>query len=355
MRLRIPRRLLVALVSMTALAGLAHPAYGQATFTAPGVTVYTHPDAFAAATARFASPTVVGFDELDASPCNNTWVGRAPFDGNTYAHSGITFSSPNGYPLYIAPGGSSGCPLFWNESNSLSVRQFPFDDNADDGNDDDLFALVQPGRHAVGFTLVDNGSHAPDEFVQFLDNTGDVIAQMPIPFDFRPFRAFAGIVSEKRRIGAIIVIERAFDGDDVNYDDFRLVSKRGGGGSGGGEHMYLLTSPMSWQNAEAQAVALGGHLATLNDAAEEAALRQRFGTLEYFWIGFNDIATEGVWQWASGQPITYTNWCTGEPNNFNDEDAAIINWAHGPGFGDCWNDLNPDAQLRGIVEIEPKK
>jgi hypothetical protein len=327
------------------LAAAAFTASSPAAYGGPPAT-YTHPDAFAAATADLGRSTVVDFEDIDASPCNNTWVGREPFDGNTYARSGITFSNPNGYPLYIAP----GC-LFWNESNSLSVRQFPFDDNADDGNDDDLTARLVPPRHAVGFTLVDNGSHEPDEFVQFLDPGGHVIAQVPLPFDFEPFRAFVGIVSEERPVAAINVVERSFDGDDVDYDDFTMVSRRGRGTHG--QPFYRLTEPMSWQDAEQQAVAWGGHLATLNDAAEEAALRERFGTLEYFWIGFNDIATEGSFEWVSGEPITYTNWCSGEPNNFNDEDAAIINWAHGPGFGDCWNDLNPSAHLRGIVEIEP--
>lgn len=117
-------------------------------------------------------------------------------------------------------------------------------------------------------------------------------------------------------------------------------------------HLYVATGPLAWRDAELQAVAWGGHLVTLTDAAEETWVRETFGKLEYFWIGLNDIAVEGTFVWASGEPVAYTNWCVGEPNNFNDEDAAIINWAHAPlQFGDCWNDLNPAAQLRGIVEL----
>lgn len=117
-------------------------------------------------------------------------------------------------------------------------------------------------------------------------------------------------------------------------------------------HSYRLTAQLTWSDAEAEAVALGGHLATLNDAAEEAWVRETFGTLEHFWIGFNDIETEASWLWSSGEPVSYTNWCTGEPNDFNGEDAAIVNWGHAPEtFGDCWNDLAVGGGHRGVVEI----
>jgi len=31
------------------------------------------------------------------------------------------------------------------------------------------------------------------------------------------------------------------------------------------------------------------------------------------WIGFNDLGAEGIFQWASGQPVTYTNWASSYP------------------------------------------
>ena len=129
-------------------------------------------------------------------------------------------------------------------------------------------------------------------------------------------------------------------------------------------HYYKLTAPMNWLDAEAQAIEWDGHLVTLNSWEEESWIKTVFGENEYFWIGFNDIAEEGNWVWSSGEPVTYTNWDEGEPNDCGGwgpdcepEDAAVMNWAvcidPEPGkccYGDKWNDLSIGASLQGIVE-----
>ncbi len=132
-------------------------------------------------------------------------------------------------------------------------------------------------------------------------------------------------------------------------------------------NQYFLTTSTTWTDAHAQAVAAGGNLVTINDAAEQNWLSSVFGTTELFWIGLTDRVTEGVFQWVSGQPVTYTNWAPREPNNYQPlrgplrgEDYVNMNW-HGAsrqrGFQENnWND-NPNLVFgrlpaRGIVEIE---
>ena len=34
------------------------------------------------------------------------------------------------------------------------------------------------------------------------------------------------------------------------------------------------------------------------------------------WLGFNDLTTEGTWVRETGEPVTYTNWAPGEPNDY---------------------------------------
>lgn len=115
-----------------------------------------------------------------------------------------------------------------------------------------------------------------------------------------------------------------------------------------GGHDYFLTATTKyWTDAESEAVAAGGHLVTINDAAEESWLRTTFGT-SLLWIGFTDQTAEGTWVWISGEPVTYTNWAPGEPNNLGNEDYAVMNWS-----GIKWNDLANTYNYYGIIEVAP--
>lgn len=122
-------------------------------------------------------------------------------------------------------------------------------------------------------------------------------------------------------------------------------------------HAYLLLSSSSWTDAEAEAEALGGHLATINDAGENAWVQSAFSAngTRALWIGLNDAASEGNFVWSSGETSLYRNWANGEPNNYGgNENYAYIGY---PTFSDgTWNDqpdnaVNPlsGADLRGKV------
>jgi len=197
-----------------------------ATFVASAATtaLYTDPAAFAQATASRGTPTIINFDELDASPINNTIAGRTPFDGSHYASQGFTFGSPGAYPLFIAPGG-----LPWNASNSLSVGRLPYESDTTQSATDDADSLVvslSPGCAAASFQMLDigigaNGTASPADSVKFLDASGKVVQQAAFPRDYTSYRAFVGVVSTTQVVTTILVAEAAHNGDDVDYDDFR--------------------------------------------------------------------------------------------------------------------------------------
>ncbi|QXE23940.1 C-type lectin domain protein [Richelia sinica FACHB-800] len=123
-----------------------------------------------------------------------------------------------------------------------------------------------------------------------------------------------------------------------------------------GGNEYFLTTLDTWTGAQAQAQSAGGNLVTINDAAEQAWLVSTFGATTRYWIGLTDRVTEGSYAWVSGEPVTYTNWALGEPNNTpyppDGEDYIAMNWVSDGSGG--WNDL-PNAgpgfqSTYGIIE-----
>jgi hypothetical protein len=116
-------------------------------------------------------------------------------------------------------------------------------------------------------------------------------------------------------------------------------------------HEYFLLGPGTWTAARAAAVSMGGHLVTINDAAENEWVRAnvlRFdGADRRAWIGLNDIKTEGTFVWTSGEPVTYTNWSGGEPNNSGGIEHYVEMFGNG-----FWNDNSnsPPLVVYALVE-----
>lgn len=109
-----------------------------------------------------------------------------------------------------------------------------------------------------------------------------------------------------------------------------------------GHSYYRSTTSMTWTAAKIACENMGGHLVTMNSAAENSFV---FQTWPSGWIGFNDEAVEGQWRWVTSEPVTYTNWNGGEPNNAGNEDYAQFV------TGGRWNDL-PNVSLPYVIEFE---
>ena len=63
-----------------------------------------------------------------------------------------------------------------------------------------------------------------------------------------------------------------------------------------------------------------------------------------FWIGVNDIASEGTFVYdSSGTTIVYENWNPGEPNDSGGEDCTEIKYGN-------WNDMPCTTELSFVCE-----
>jgi len=81
-------------------------------------------------------------------------------------------------------------------------------------------------------------------------------------------------------------------------------------------HFYYLLSQNTWSNAEAEAVSLGGHLATIRNGGEQQWVFSTFGRYGgALWIGLTDRDKVFTFKWTSGEPLVYTNWSDTEPDN----------------------------------------
>ena len=118
-----------------------------------------------------------------------------------------------------------------------------------------------------------------------------------------------------------------------------------------GNYYYLLSNN-TWTASEAEAVGLGGHLATVNDAVENQWIFDTFGHFggveRALWIGLSDAETEGTFKWASGEPVSFLNWDAVQPDNAGDEDYVHLFQAGGPFVPAKWNDL-PNISSNGEI------
>lgn len=124
----------------------------------------------------------------------------------------------------------------------------------------------------------------------------------------------------------------------------------------------LPAGDFNWNEARADAILRGGHLANVTSAAENAFLLSLSGN-DWGWIGGSDEAVEGEWRWVDGPEAgrqfwqgddtgsatggLYTNWETGQPNQSQENYIFIIDASNGGG----WHDLdNTSANLGYYLE-----
>lgn len=122
------------------------------------------------------------------------------------------------------------------------------------------------------------------------------------------------------------------------------------------DHRYeVVDEGMTWSAAKAYAEERGGYLATITSAGEQAFIERLLqgGKRNQYWLG---ARRNGIsFKWVTGESFDYTNWNTGEPNNYRDvEDCLQIERVSNPAISGsramAWNDVPEDNTIPGEEE-----
>ncbi len=110
---------------------------------------------------------------------------------------------------------------------------------------------------------------------------------------------------------------------------------------------FVSDHPATWLTASANANAIGGHLTTINDAAENAFINNAINPASgSVWTGLNTYSSAGVFAWENGDAVAYTNWQAGEPNGSGVEYGARMKKSTGE-----WTDQPNHVSFEYVVEV----
>jgi len=81
----------------------------------------------------------------------------------------------------------------------------------------------------------------------------------------------------------------------------------------------------NWFDAEVSCLALGGHLAAVQDETEFAALDKKLMRNTFYWLGINDREEEGHFKSvASGKAAPFLYWSNGTSNINGHESCTVM-------------------------------
>ncbi len=108
-----------------------------------------------------------------------------------------------------------------------------------------------------------------------------------------------------------------------------------------GHYYKYISEKMLWHDAKAYCESLGGYLAVITTAEENAFITSMIPS--NIVIGLTDEEHEGIWKWVTNEAYAYHNFRTGEPNNLSEEDYVCVD------LNGTWNDGHADREYWNFV------
>ena len=112
--------------------------------------------------------------------------------------------------------------------------------------------------------------------------------------------------------------------------------------------LYREAGKMTFADAEAFCVSLGGHLASIVSEKENVeALKIAEQPWEWTWLGGTDQEERGLWVWNDGRVWNFTDWAFSEPNNESKSRCMCT-------IGFNWYATSCSEQLYPLCHVTPK-
>ena len=75
-----------------------------------------------------------------------------------------------------------------------------------------------------------------------------------------------------------------------------------------GSCYLLVNSEQTWDSSEVNCLRYGSHLVDIHKYDEQQFIYQYITESGKYWIGLNDLNTEGTFVWTSAAPTSYEEW-----------------------------------------------
>uniref|UniRef100_A0ACB8EJS7 Uncharacterized protein n=2 Tax=Sphaerodactylus townsendi TaxID=933632 RepID=A0ACB8EJS7_9SAUR len=110
-----------------------------------------------------------------------------------------------------------------------------------------------------------------------------------------------------------------------------------------GKCYYFHEQAMHWSSAKKFCEDRDGYLVSINDDIEQTFLDSN-KKASWYWIGLNDMKSEGNFVWLDGSPLTYRHWSLFQPDDHDTgEDCGMMK------TDGAWNDYPCGNTVDGCI------
>ena len=133
----------------------------------------------------------------------------------------------------------------------------------------------------------------------------------------------------------------------VAFSHYKKAELFPSGRSVGDKIFKTVGSQKTFEGAQEMCSQAGGQVASPRSAAENAALQELITAQnQAAFLSMTDSKKEGTFVYPSGEPLVYSNWASGEPNNAGGAENCVEMYTNGK-----WNDKSCGEQRLVVCEF----